>query len=136
MECGLHLTIAMTMRAQPVKVSGTKVATDGTVLGRYKACGRCKGTGWWGGEVFRGCFGWGGRNGVPGSGRAFVENAAGKIARLEAHAAEVRAEIERETAYLPRARFGRKQIEQRIEASRANLARIEADIADARSEAL
>ena len=126
----------MTMRAQPVKVSGSKVAADGTVLGRYKACRRCQGTGWWGGEVLRGCFGCGGRNGVPGSGRVLVENAAGTIARLEAHAAEVRAEIERETVYLPRARFGRKQIEQRIEASRANLARIEADIADARSGAL
>jgi hypothetical protein len=123
----------MTMRAQPVKVSGTKVTADGTVLGTYKACRRCKGTGWWGGEILRGCFGCGGRNGVPGSGRVFVENAAGKIARLEAHAAEVRAEIERETAYLPRARFGRKQLEQRIEASRANLARIEGEIADARA---
>lgn len=125
----------MTMRAKPVKVSGTKIAADGTVLGTYKACRRCKGTGWWGGEIFRGCFACGGRNGVPGSGRVFVENAAGKIARLEAHAAEVRAEIDREEAYLPKARFGRKQIAQRIEASRANLARIEAEIAAARAEA-
>jgi len=122
------------MRAKPVKVSGTKIAADGTVLGTYKACRRCKGTGWWGCEIFRGCFGCGGRNGVPGTGRVFVENAAGKVARLEAHAAEVRAEIAREEAWLPKARFGRKHIEQSIERARANLARIEAEIAIARKE--
>lgn len=124
------------MRAKPVKVSGNKIATDGTVLGTYKACRRCKGTGWWSGEIFRGCFGCGGHNGVPGTGRVFVENAAGKIARLEAHAAEVRAEIAREEEWLPKARFGRKSIEQRIAASRENLARIESEIAIAREEAL
>ena len=123
------------MRAKLVKVSGNKTAADGTVLGSYKDCRRCKGTGWWGGEIFRGCFGCGGRNGVPGSGRVLVESAAGKIARLEAHAAEVRGELNREDAWLPKARFGRKDIERRLAVSRANLARIEAEIAIAREEA-
>lgn len=125
----------MTMRAKPVKVSGNKVAADGTILGTYKACRRCQGTGWWGREILRGCFGCGGRNGVPGTGRVLVESAAGKIARLEAHAAEVRDEIAREEEWLPKARFGRKQIEQRLAASRENLARIEAEIEAARAEA-
>ena len=130
----------MMMRAKPVKVSGRKIAADGTVLGTYKACRRCKGTGWWNGEILRGCFGCGGRNGVPGSGRAFVENAAGKIARLEAHAAEVRAAIVEHVERLKKLgpdapRWKRMSPEEWLARDRENLARIEAEIVIAREEA-
>ena len=112
---------------------GTKKAADGAILGTYYTCRRCKGTGWWSGQILRGCFACGGQNMRQGSGRQLRESAAGKVARLEKHAAEVRELIALEERQLETARFGRKQREERLVSYRTNLVRIEAEIAAVQS---
>jgi hypothetical protein len=119
---------------------GTKKAANGTILGTYRVCGRCKGTGWWSGQVLRGCFACGGQTMRIGSGRVFVESAAGKIARMESHAAQVRADIAEHMARLeklgPNApRWKRMSPEAWLARDRDNLARIEGEIASTRKEA-
>ena len=130
MEHGVQLTSGM----------ANMKAADGTVLGTYRACGRCKGTGWWAGQVLRGCFACGGQNMRIGSGRVLVESAAGKVARMEAHAAQVRADIAEHVARLEKLgpdapRWKRMSPEEWLARDRKNLARIEAEIVIAREEA-
>lgn len=132
MEHGVQLTADMANM-------GTKKAADGTVLGTYRTCRRCKGTGWWSGQILRGCFACGGQNMRIGSGRMLVESAAGKIARMEAHAAQVRADIAEHVERLEKLgpdapRWKRMSPEEWLDRDRANLARIEAEIAIARKE--
>jgi hypothetical protein len=75
-----------------------------------------------------------------GSGRVLVESTAGKIARMEAHAAQVRADIAEHVKRLEKLgpdapRWKRMSPEEWLARDRDNLARIEAEIAIVREEA-
>jgi hypothetical protein len=88
----------------------------------YTTCSRCDGSGIWAGN-WKACFKCGG------SGKCLVYTQAVKVELKKAHIAEVEGIIATTEAALLTARFGKSQVASRLEAAKANLANLVAELA-------